>query len=134
MPSSAIGIATLGMTVAGTERRKTKITSTTSAIESVRVNCTSCTDSFTAWELSRRMLSLIDSGSCLENIGSSSRTRCATSTVLTPGCFCTAIMMARAASSLPFSSRSPYQLALRASCTLSMTWASSPRRTGAPLR
>ena len=133
MPRSAIGIATLGMIVAHTERRKRKITSTTRETDSSSVVCTSCTESRTASELSRRMSSFTDSGSCLAKIGSSSRTRPTTSTVFTPGCFCTASTMARAGSSLS-PSRAANQLATRESCTPSMTSASSPRRTGAPLR
>src|SRR5579862_5790030 len=41
--SSDSGIATLGMTVAHRVRRKMKMTSTTSAIVTIIVNCTSCT-------------------------------------------------------------------------------------------
>jgi hypothetical protein len=44
VPSSASGTVTLGISVAGTLRRKTKITITTSAIVSISVNSTSCTE------------------------------------------------------------------------------------------
>ena len=109
------------------------MTSTTNVMEIIRVVCTSCTESRTTSEVSRKTLNLTDSGSCFWISGMSAFTRLATSTVLTPGCFCTASTMARAGSSLP-SVRSAYQVATRTSCTLSITWASSPRRTGAPLR
>ena len=89
-------MATPGMTVAGTERRKRKITITTSPMARIRVNRTSATDSRTAADWSRRMSSKTDSGSCFWKAGRSARTRSTTSTVLVPGCFWIARTMARA--------------------------------------
>jgi hypothetical protein len=44
VPTIDMGSARLGIRVAETFRRKRKITSTTSAMASMRVNWTSCTD------------------------------------------------------------------------------------------
>ena len=59
-----MGMAMPGMTVAGTVRRKRKITSTTSAIASMSVKRTSANDSRTASDWSRSTSRYTDSGSC----------------------------------------------------------------------
>ena len=51
-----------GMMVAQKLRRNTKITITTSAIVSIKVNCTSVTDARMVWVRSETTLSLIDGG------------------------------------------------------------------------
>ena len=56
VPISASGTVTLGISVAGTLRRNTKITITTSAIESTSVNSTSCTEARIVCVRSTRML------------------------------------------------------------------------------
>ena len=55
-PSSASGTVTLGMIVAQRFRRKTKITITTSAMVSTRVNSTSRTEARMVVVRSERML------------------------------------------------------------------------------
>ena len=52
VPMIDSGTARLGMSVAETLRRNRKITSTTRAMVSTSVNCTSCTDSRMATERS----------------------------------------------------------------------------------
>ena len=52
VPTMAMGIATLGIRVAETERRKRKMTSTTRQMARIRVNLTSCTESRIAIERS----------------------------------------------------------------------------------
>src|ERR1700733_3282712 len=70
VPSSASGTVTLGMIVAQTLRRKTKITITTSAMVSMRVNSTSCTEARMVVVRSDRMLILMVGGIAACNVGS----------------------------------------------------------------
>jgi hypothetical protein len=64
VPISDTGTASVGMMVAEAERRKRKITSTTSPIATASVNCTSSTDSRTDIERSKRTSRLIAGGNC----------------------------------------------------------------------
>ena len=125
VPMTESGMATDGMRVARTLRRKRKMTSTTRAMASTRVNSTSRTDSRIMSDLSERISSCTDGGIWARNVGSSCFTASTTATVFVPGCFCTA-------STIPRVPRN--QLAMRVFSTLSSTWPSCPRRTGEPLR
>src|SRR5579863_1524275 len=105
------GSARLGMMVAETWRRNTKITSTTSTIASSSENLTSSTDSRIDWERSYTVSRLTEGGSRPlgpVNSGNKALMRFTTSTVLVPGCRCTENMMERVLSS---------QAKLRVSCT-----------------
>ena len=55
VPTIDIGSARLGITVAERLRRNRKMTSTTSAMVSTSVNCTSSTDSRMDWERSYKI-------------------------------------------------------------------------------
>ena len=84
---SDAGRARLGMTVADTFRRNTKITPTTSAMVSASVNFTSDTESRIVWDRSLRISSVTDGGSCSRKVGSSALTWSTTCTTFVPGCF-----------------------------------------------
>jgi len=90
-----MGIATLGMNVADRLRRNRKITSTTRPRATSSVSLTSSTDSRIGSDRSNSTCIEIEAGSCARKVGSSSRTRRATSTVFVPGCRCTASTTAR---------------------------------------
>ncbi len=85
VPKIAMGIAMLGITVAAAERRKMKMTSTTSAMARTSVNFTSCTDSRIARDLSLKMSRLTVAGSWARNAGSSALMPSTTLMVLVPG-------------------------------------------------
>src|SRR5207248_1405776 len=69
VPTIDSGTARLGMIVADTLRRNRKMTITTSAIVSMRVNCTSCTDSRMAMDRSYTTLRFTAAGSCARDGG-----------------------------------------------------------------
>ena len=143
VPTMAIGIAILGMIVAERVRRNRKITNTTSRIAISRWDFTSRTDSRIASERSRYTSSLIESGSCAWNAGSSALIPSTTAMVFIPGWRWTESRIARrgfapvanSGSSVPSSRRRwSNQLADFSFSTPSSTRATSPRRTAAPLR
>ena len=71
VPTSDSGTATLGMRVPETVRRKTKITITTSAIDSISSNCTSCTEARMVTVRSVSSCVSTDPGSAAVSAGSS---------------------------------------------------------------
>ena len=115
----------LGITVAATLRRKMNITMTTIASASINVNSTSSTEARMVTERSNRMLMLMPAGTSARNVGSSLLTESTTSMVLVPGWRWIASTMPR------FSLN---QAATLSFSTESITWPSSFRCTGAPLR
>ena len=125
VPTIEVGSASVGMIVARTLRRKRKITSTTRPIASTSENWTSSTDCRIEIERSLSTSRLTEAGSCFLNCGISARIASTTATVFVPGCRCTAMVTLR---------RPLNQLATRLFSTLSITFATSPRRTGEPLR
>ncbi len=125
VPTIDMGIDRLGMSVADTFRRKRKITSTTRISVITSVSLTSSTDSWMGSERSNRTCRETEAGSWARKVGSSARTRRATSTVLVPGCRWTAITIAR---------WSTNQAAVLSFSTPSITVPSSCRRTGLPLK
>ena len=64
VPMTEIGSAIAGMTVARRLRRNRKMTITTSAIVSTRVNCTSCTELRIDCDRSTSTSSETEGGSC----------------------------------------------------------------------
>jgi len=86
VPTSASGTVTLGMTVAQTLRKNRKITATTSAIESISVNCTSCTEARIVTVRSTIVSTLTEGGIAARNAGSAALTRSTVSMTLAPGC------------------------------------------------
>ena len=95
VPSSASGTATPGISVAGTLRRKTKITITTSAMVSSRVNSTSSTEALMFCVRSTSTLTCTAGGSAASKRGSAARMRSTVSTTLAPGTLNTPSTMAR---------------------------------------
>ncbi len=87
VPTIEPGSARLGISVAETFRRKTKMTRMTSVIAMISVSLTSCTDSRIVIERSLRTSSVIDAGSCSRIAGSSALIASTICTTLTPGCF-----------------------------------------------
>ncbi len=86
VPMIESGSATLGMTVAHSLRRKTKITMTTSATVNSSVNCTSSTDARMVSVRSVRMLTFTDGGITAVNCGNSFLMRLTVSMMFAPGC------------------------------------------------
>jgi hypothetical protein len=125
VPMMDIGSTALGMIVADTLRRNTKMTSTTSTTATSSEICTSRTDSRIASDRSYTTSTLTAAGICARSAGRSLRIPSTTPTVFVPGWRWTASTTARVFLN---------QLATLSSCTLSMTLPSSSRRTGAPLR
>ena len=121
----ASGTAKLGMAVAEMLRKNRKMTSTTRQMVSKSVNLTSAMDSRIDSERSWRMLIFTEGGICERNCGSSLRMPSTTSMVLVPG-------WRWMPSTIDCVSMN--QLMLLSFSTLSMTLASSARRTGLPLR
>ncbi len=119
------GSASAGQIVAVTLRRKMKITSTTSTAVSASVNCTSLTELRIETERSSNTSRWTEAGSCASNTGSSLLIASTSSTVLASGWRWTASMTAF----LPLN-----QLPTWSFSTLSMAFATSRSRTGAPLR
>ena len=85
VPISDRGTATLGIIVAGTLRKNTKITITTSATASSNSNCTSLTDARMVTVRSVKIMTSIDAGMAAVNPGNSCLTRSTTSITLAPG-------------------------------------------------
>jgi hypothetical protein len=83
------------MTVAQKLRRKTKITPTTSAIVSSRVNCTSSTEARMVWVRSLRMPTLMAAGNVAVRRGSCALMLSTVSMTLAPGCLNTTRKMPR---------------------------------------
>ncbi len=83
--TSETGRVTLGMTVAHSLRRNRKITITTSAIVSSRVNCTSAMAARMVTVRSVATVTLRPGGSEARSVGSSARTASTTAMVLAPG-------------------------------------------------
>ena len=86
------------MMVAQTLRRNRKITITTRPIDSIRVNCTSCTDARMVSVRSTITLTCIDGGIDASSAGSAALMRSTVSMTLAPGCLKISSMMPR----LPF--------------------------------
>ena len=86
VPSSDTTVATAGMMVARTLRRNTLTTSTTSRIDIISVNSTSCSEARIELVRSDATCSLMSSGSCACSAGSSARTPSTVSMTLAPGC------------------------------------------------
>jgi hypothetical protein len=123
VPTSESGTAMLGMSVARTLRRKTKMTATTRPMVMTSVRSTSSTEARTVSVRSLTTLTSMPRGSDACSCGRSAFTRSATWMTLAPGWRCTLRMMARSSFCQP------------ASCefsTPSTTWATSVRRTGEP--
>ena len=125
VPTTDIGSARLGMTVAETLRRKRKITITTRHSVSINVSFTSRTDARMDSERSHSVRRSTDAGSWGFSCSTSCCTASDTPTVLVPGWRCTASTMPRTPE---------IQLADLSFWTLSTTCATSSRRTGDPLR
>ena len=88
-PISETGMVTIGMSVARNERRKKKITSTTSAIASTMVVNTAAIERSMNTELSLPISTDMPSGSDSLTRGSTSRTACETSSGLATACLMT---------------------------------------------
>src|SRR5215831_12175177 len=86
VPTSDIGTATEGITVAQNERRNRKITSTTSETVIDMVICTSSTEARIVWVRSLSSETSIDGGIAARSAGSLAITRLTASSTLTPGC------------------------------------------------
>ena len=125
VPMTESGMASEGMSVARTLRRKRKMTMTTSAIARTRVNSTSWTEARMERDLSERISRRTEGGICARKVGRSAFTASTTATVFVPGCFCTERTMPRV---------SRNQLATLSFSTLSITRPSWARRTGEPWR
>ena len=85
VPTSDSGRATAGMNVARRVRRNTKITPTTSTIDSTRVRCTSVTEARMVSVRSVTMLSWMPAGITFCRAGSAAFTRSTVSTMFAPG-------------------------------------------------
>src|SRR5215813_5760887 len=85
VPTSDSGTATLGMNVAGTLRKNTKITITTSATASNSSNWTSWTDERMVTVRSVSSVTSTAGGNAALNCGSNALTRSTTSMTLVPG-------------------------------------------------
>ena len=86
MPTSASGTVTLGMMVAQRLRRNRKITITTRAIESPRVNSTSATEARIVWVRSTMVLTWMEGGMLASSAGSAALIRSTVAITLAPGC------------------------------------------------
>ena len=124
VPTIDIGIASDGIAVAERLRRNRKITITTRARVTTRVNLTSCTESRIDSERSKSTCSDTEPGRLRCRPATAVLTRSVTSTVLAPGWRWTASMMLR---SEPLN-----QAATRGFSTPSTTRPSASRRTGLP--
>ena len=125
VPTSAIGTVTLGITVAHTLRRNTKITITTRAMDSISVNCTSCTEARMVTVRSTTVSTLMEGGMAARRPGMAALMRSTVSMTLAPGCLKTNNWMPR----LPFCH--PARRAFSGPSTARPT---SLTRTGPPLR
>ncbi len=125
VPTIDIGNARLGMIVAVTLRRNTKITAMTRTSASSSDSWTSRTDARMETDRSKKTLSWIAGGSWDSKVGRIFLTASTISMVFVPGWRCTASMMPR----VPLC-----HAAILSFWTLSNTRPTSLRRTGAPLR
>ena len=123
VPMSESGTATLGMMVARSLRRKTKMTVTTSATARSNSTCTSCTDARMVTVRSVSTATSIAAGSAAWSCGSCRLMRSTTSMTLAPGCR----WMLRITAGTSF-----IHAARRTFSALSTTSATSDRNTGAP--
>ena len=125
VPTSESGTATLGMNVAGTLRRNTKMTITTSATASNSSNCTSRTDARMVTVRSVSSATSTAAGNEALSCGSNCFTRSTTSMTLVPGWRWMLRMIAGVA---------PAQAARRVFSAPSTASAMSCTRIGAPFR
>ena len=125
VPISESGTATLGMTVPAAVRRNTNTTSTTRPIESMSSHRTSSTDARMVVVRSVSTETWTAEGSEACSCGSSALMRSATAMTLAPGCRWTLRITA---------GTSFIHAAWRTFSASSITPATSPRTTGAPLR
>ncbi len=125
VPISDSGTATLGITVADRLRRNRKITITTSAMVSIRVNSTSRTEARMVVVRSEMIETFTAEGSDARSCGSRRLVRSTTLMMFVPGC----LWMFRITAGVVFT-----QAACLTFSALSTTVATSDRRTGAPLR
>src|SRR5271165_275416 len=124
VPTSDTGTATAGMSVARGLRRKTNTTAMTRTTEIMSVRSTSVTDARIVVVRSRTTVTSIPFGMDALTDGSSAQSRSTVAMMLAPGCRKIISVTAR----LPFK----YPPA-RMFCTESVTWATSDKRTAAPL-
>ena len=125
VPTRASGTVTLGMMVAQTLRRNRKMTITTRPMESMRVNCTSCTEARMVSVRSTTVWTSTEGGMAARRPGRAALMRSTVSMTLAPGCLKMKSWMPR----LPFC-----QPARRAFSGPSTARPMSRIRTGAPLR
>ncbi len=125
VPTSDSGTATAGMIVAGTFRRKAKMTSTTSATVRQSSNSTSSTLARIVVVRSVNTSTWTEAGRAADRVGSRSLTRRTTSIVFAPGCRWTLTTTAGVWS---------FQAARFAFSVPSITSATSDRITGALFR
>src|SRR5277367_6164733 len=95
---SATGTVIEGMMVAQTLRRNRKITITTRAMDSIRVNCTSDSEARMVCVRSTMMVVLIDGGIDASSRGNVAFIRSTVSMTLAPGC----LKISRMTPSVPF--------------------------------
>ena len=86
MPTSASGTVTLGMMVAHRLRRNRKITITTRATESMRVNSTSLTEARMVCVRSTMVFTWMFGGISASSFGSAALMRSTVAITLAPGC------------------------------------------------
>ncbi len=125
VPTSERGTATAGMRVAGTVRKKRKMTSTTRATDSISSNWTSLTDPRIVTVRSVSTETSTAAGREARSCGSSCWMRSTTAITLAPGCR----WMFRMTAGVPF-----IQAAWRTFSASSITSATFSRVTGALLR
>lgn len=125
VPTMDSGTAAAGMTVAGSVRRKRKMTMITSATANISSNCTSRTEARMDVVRSVKTVTCTADGNVLWSCGSSCVTRSTTSMTFAPGCRWILTSTAGVRS---------IQAACRTFSTSSMTSATSDKWTGAPLR
>ncbi len=118
-------VATAGITVARALRRKALTTSTTSTMAINRVISISRRDERMLLVESEATCSLMSVGSWAASSGTTARMLLTVWITLAPGCWVTRIRIAGSLLNRP---------SVRVSATLSLTSATSARRTGAPLR
>ena len=124
VPIRDTGTATSGTMAARALRRNMNTDSTTSATEIASARSTSWSDARIVGVRSMYTLREMLAGMVARRCGSSARTRSTVAMMLAPGWRNRISMTAGS----PLASPS-----LRRSCTESLTWAMSPRRTAAPL-
>ena len=125
-----MGTARLAMTVARRLCKKPKITSTTSTTASTSSNCTCSTEARMPRVRSASTCTSTAAGMPAVSCGSRARMASTVWMTLAPGWRCTLMMMAGTSGPPAW----PDQAPRRTFSALSTTWATSFRRTGAPLR